>query len=120
VAKRVTRAERNIAWCERFLRIPEGKNVGKPLKMAPFMKADFRAIYDNPRGTRRAIISRGRPSRILFNLASKMVRQNPDLNTNVIIRDTNPLHPLRQPGQEPRQTIPHTHSRTGWHHGGRR
>ena len=34
--------------------------MGQPLKMAEFMKDDFRAIYDNPHGTRRAIISRGR------------------------------------------------------------
>ena len=34
--------------------------MGQPLKMAAFMKDDFRAIYDNPVGTRRAIISRGR------------------------------------------------------------
>lgn len=58
--KPLTRAERNIAWCERMLRIPEGKFVGQPLKMAEFMKEDFRAIFDNPAGTRRAIISRGR------------------------------------------------------------
>lgn len=55
-----TRAERNIAWCERYIRIPEGQFVGQPLKMAEFMKDDFRAIYDNPNGTRTAIISRGR------------------------------------------------------------
>lgn len=55
-----SRAERNIAWCEKFLRIPEGKFVGQPLKMAGYMKDDFKAIYDNPNGTRRAIISRGR------------------------------------------------------------
>jgi phage terminase large subunit-like protein len=55
-----TRAERNILWCETHLRIPEGKFVGQPLRMAEFMKDDFRAIYDNPHGTRRAIISRGR------------------------------------------------------------
>lgn len=55
-----TRAERNIRWCEEHLRIPEGRFVGKPLKMAPFMKDDFRAIYDNEHGTRRGIISRGR------------------------------------------------------------
>lgn len=60
MAKALTRAEKNIAWCEEHLRIPEGKFVGKQLKMAPFMKDDFRAIYDNPHGTRRAIISRGR------------------------------------------------------------
>ncbi len=54
------RSERNIRWIEKHLRIPEGKHVGKPLKVAPFMVDDFRAIYDNPAGTRRAIISRGR------------------------------------------------------------
>lgn len=58
--RKVSRAERNIAWVEEFCRIPEGRFVGRPLKMAPFMKDDFRAIYDNPDGTRRAIISRGR------------------------------------------------------------
>jgi phage terminase large subunit-like protein len=56
----LTRAERNIAWCEAHIRIPEGKFVGQKLRMAEFMKDDFRAIYDNANGTRRAIISRGR------------------------------------------------------------
>jgi hypothetical protein len=55
-----SRAERNIAWCERYLYLPEGRYVGRKLAMAEFMKDDFRAIYDNPHGTRRAIISRGR------------------------------------------------------------
>lgn len=54
------RAERNIAWCEEHLRIPEGEFVGKPLVMADYMKDDFRIIFNNPHGTRRAIISRGR------------------------------------------------------------
>ena len=58
--KNLTRAERNILWCERNIYIPEGKFVGQPLKMAEFMKDDFRAIFDNKHGTRRAIISRGR------------------------------------------------------------
>jgi hypothetical protein len=57
--KTLTRAERNILWC-RNIYIPEGKFVGQPLKMAEFMKDDFRAIFDNKHGTRRAIISRGR------------------------------------------------------------
>ena len=56
----VKRSARNIAWCERHIRLPEGKFVGQPLKMAAFMKEDFRAIYDNPAGTRRAILTRGR------------------------------------------------------------
>lgn len=63
MAKEQTRAEYNIEWCERNLRIPEGKYVGQPLKMAEYMKDDFRAIYDNPVAkTRRVIISRARKS----------------------------------------------------------
>ena len=54
------RAESNIDWCEQYLFLPEGKFVGQPLKMAEFMRDDFRAIYGNKHGTRRAIISRGR------------------------------------------------------------
>jgi hypothetical protein len=56
----LTRAELNIAWCQDHLHLPEGRFVGQPLRMAAFMKDDFRAIYDNVHGTRRAIISRGR------------------------------------------------------------
>jgi len=91
--------------------------------MAEFMKEDFRAIYDNPHGTRHAIISRGRKqakstfcamvlllhlvgpeavpnsqlfsaaqsrdqAALVFALAAKMVRLNPDLSAAVGIRDT--------------------------------
>ena len=56
----MTRGERNIAWCEAHLHLPEGRFVGHPLRMAEFMREDLRAIYDNPATTRRAIISRGR------------------------------------------------------------
>jgi phage terminase large subunit-like protein len=55
-----SRSARNIAWIERYLRVPEGIYVGKPLKVAPYMVEDFEAIYDNPAGTSRAIITRGR------------------------------------------------------------
>lgn len=54
------RVRRNIKFCHDFLFLPEGKYVGKKFKMAPFMQDDFHAIYGNPHGTRRAIISRGR------------------------------------------------------------
>lgn len=119
----MTRADRNIAWCEEYVRVPEGKFVGQPLKMADFMRDDFRAIFDNPAGTRRAIISRGRKNAktvetamlmllflcgpeakpnsqlfsaaqsrdqasVLFALAAKMIRMNPDLMSVLVIRDT--------------------------------
>jgi phage terminase large subunit-like protein len=121
---KLSRAERNIAWCERYLIVPEGKFVGRKLKVAEFMREDFRAIYDNPVGTRRAIISRGRKNAkttesamilllhlcgpeakqnsqlfsaaqsrdqaaLLFALAAKMVRMSIELQSCVVIRDTN-------------------------------
>ena len=58
--RKETRGERNIRWCEENLFLPEGQFVGEPMRLAEFMKEDFRAIYDNPAGTRRAIFSRGR------------------------------------------------------------
>lgn len=54
----MTRGERNIAWIEHHCRIPEGKFVGQPVKLAVFQKDLIRKIYDTP--TRRAIISFGR------------------------------------------------------------
>jgi len=60
VASEVSRSGRNIAWIERYCRVPEGRNVGQPLIVADFMREDLATIYDNPHGTRRAIISRAR------------------------------------------------------------
>jgi phage terminase large subunit-like protein len=40
--------------------VPEGNLVGRPVRLLPFQQADLRRIYDNPAGTRRAILSYGR------------------------------------------------------------
>lgn len=53
----MTRAERNIRWIEEYCRIPEGRDVGKPVRLREWQKAEIRRIYDNPAGTRQAIIS---------------------------------------------------------------
>lgn len=55
-----TRADRVIAWIEKHCRIPEGKDVGKPVRLRPWQKAEIRKIYDNPAGTRRALFTMGR------------------------------------------------------------
>lgn len=55
-----SRAERNIAWIEDWCRVPEGKLVGRPVKLRPWQRDALRRIYDNPAGTRRAILSFGR------------------------------------------------------------
>ena len=50
-----------IAFIEQTCFIPEGKDVGKRLKLYPWQKQEITRIYDNPSGpTRRAIISMGR------------------------------------------------------------
>ena len=56
----VTRAERNIAWIERELKIPTGKLIGKPFKLRDWQKDFLRKVYDNPAGTRTAILTLGR------------------------------------------------------------
>lgn len=55
-----TRGERNILWIQHNCRIPEGKDVGKPVKLRKFQVRFVKRIYDNPAGTRRAIFSVGR------------------------------------------------------------
>jgi phage terminase large subunit-like protein len=75
--------------------VPEGRFVGEPLKLAPFMQEDFRAIYDNPAGTRRAIISRGRKNAktveaaliLLLHLCGPEARPNSQLNSAAQSRD---------------------------------
>src|SRR5690606_29237759 len=53
----LTRGERNIAWIEEYCRTPEGRFVGMPIELRDWQKAELRKIYDNPHGTRQAIIS---------------------------------------------------------------
>lgn len=54
------RGNRNCKWIEQYCVVPEGRDVGKPVKLRPWQKAEIRKIYDNPHGTRRAILSFGR------------------------------------------------------------
>ncbi len=69
--------------------MPEGRFVGQPLKMAPYMQDDFRAVYDNPHGTRRAILSRGRKNAktteaamiLLLHLCGPEAKPNSQLNS---------------------------------------
>src|SRR6516162_3256862 len=49
-----------IAFIEQTCFVPEGRLVGKKLKLFDFQKDLLHLIYDNPHGTRRAIISMGR------------------------------------------------------------
>lgn len=46
-----------ISFIHEFCRVPEGKLVGQKLKLEPFQKRFIREVYDNPKGTRRGILS---------------------------------------------------------------
>ncbi|RME62411.1 MAG: terminase [Alphaproteobacteria bacterium] len=59
-SKRQTRATRLIDWIETHCVVPEGKFVGQPIKLRPWQRRELKRIYDNPHGTRRAILSFGR------------------------------------------------------------
>lgn len=56
----MTRAEKVIAFIERYCLVPEGEKVGSPLRLAEFQKRFIREVYDNPVGTRRAYLSLAR------------------------------------------------------------
>lgn len=56
-SRRVKRSTRNIEWIETYLRIPEGPKVGQPVRLDAWQKKELRKIYDNPAGTRLAILS---------------------------------------------------------------
>ena len=114
-----------IAFIEQVCFVPEGRFVGKKLELFEWQRAEICRIYDNPHGTRRAILSMGRknakttlaaclllahlcgpPARnkpnsqlysaaqsrdqaaIIFSLAAKMVRMNPELLQAVTIQET--------------------------------
>lgn len=49
-----------IKWIEDYCYVPEGKHVGKKIKLQQWQQDIIRLIYDNPDGTRRAILSFGR------------------------------------------------------------
>lgn len=90
-----SRADRNIAWIEAVCLIPEGRDVGKPVKLRDWQKDEIRRIYDNPKGTRRAILSFGRKNGktaisaflLLLHLCGPEARPNSQLYSAAQSRD---------------------------------
>src|SRR6185503_1064590 len=58
--KKISRGNRNINWIETYCHIPEGRDVGKTVRLRDWQKKELLRIYDNPAKTRRAILSFGR------------------------------------------------------------
>jgi phage terminase large subunit-like protein len=118
-SRKPARSDDIIRFIEKYLVVPEGAHVGRPVKLREWQKGIIRQIYDTP--TRQAIISLGRKNGktalvamlvlvhsvgpearrnaqiysaaqsrdqagIVFGLAAKMVRMNPELNDpNVVV-----------------------------------
>lgn len=91
--KKLTDGEIAIRWIEKYLRIPEGKFVGKKVKLREWQKKIIRGIYDHP--TRRAIISFGRKNAkttlsamlLLLHLVGPQYRPNGQLYSAAKSRD---------------------------------
>ena len=91
----MTRAERVIAFVERYCRAPEGKLVGQPMVLDDFQKRFIREVYDNPHGTRRAILSIARKNGksgliagiLLAHLVGPEARQNSQIVSGAMSRD---------------------------------
>jgi phage terminase large subunit-like protein len=91
----VGRGDRNIDWVERYCRVPEGRLVGQPVKLREWQKVEIRKIYDNPHGTRRAILSFGRKNGktaissflLLLHLCGPEARPNSQLYSAAQSRD---------------------------------
>jgi len=54
---RMTRGEKVIEFVHRYIVVPEGEHIGKPLRLEPFQTKFILDIYDNPLGTHTAILS---------------------------------------------------------------
>lgn len=91
----MTRAEKIIAFIERFCVTPEGADVGKPMLLAEFQRQFLRDVYDNPAGTRRAILSVARKNGksgliaglLLAHLVGPEAKQNSQLVSGAMSRD---------------------------------
>lgn len=84
----MTRGEKVIKFIEKYCIVPDGAQVGQPLKLADFQKQFILAVYDNPAGTRRAYLSisrkNGKTGLIAGLLLAHLVGSEAKLNSQII------------------------------------
>lgn len=91
--RKLTRGERNIQWIEAFCCIPEGKMLGKPVRLTKHQKGWLKRIYDTP--TRTFILSMARKNAktalsafiLLLHLCGPEARANSQLYSAAQSRD---------------------------------
>jgi phage terminase large subunit-like protein len=95
----MSRAARVIEFIERYCVTPEGASVGQPLVLAPFQKEFIRDVYDNPAGTRRAVLSCARKNGksgliaglLLAHLVGPEAKQNSQIVSGAMSREQSAL-----------------------------
>jgi phage terminase large subunit-like protein len=84
----LTRGEKVCAFIEKFCIVPEGKQVGQPLRLLPFQRRFILDVYDNPSRTRRAYLSvarkNGKSGLIAAILLAHIVGPEARLNSQII------------------------------------
>ena len=91
----MTRGKKVCQFIEAFCPVPEGKLVGKPIKLMPFQRKFICDIYDNPKGTSRAYLSVGRKNGksaliagiVLAHLVGPEARENSQIISGARSRD---------------------------------
>lgn len=91
----MSRGQDVIGFIESFCVVPEGKLVGKPMKLDPFQKRFIKKVYDNPKGTNLAILSMARKNGktaliaalVLAHVVGPEARQNSQLVSGARSRD---------------------------------
>jgi len=84
----VTRGERVIRFIEAFCPTPEGKLVGKPMRLDAWQKRFITEVYDNPAGTRLGILSiarkNGKSALIAAIMLAHLVGPEARLNSQIV------------------------------------
>lgn len=91
----LTRGEKVIRFIEEFCRVPEGKLVGQPIRLAEFQIKFILDVYDNPHVTHTAILSMARKNAksatiaclMLAHICGPEAKQNSQIVSGAMSRD---------------------------------
>lgn len=71
--KPMTRGERVCAFIEKYIKIPEGEHIGKPMMLEPFQRDFILEVYDNPHGTHTGVLSIARKNAKTATIAAILI-----------------------------------------------
>ena len=91
----MTRSARVIRFIEGYCLTPDGAQVGQPMRLADFQKQFIVDVYNNPAGTRRALLSVSRKNGktgliaglVLCHLVGPEAKQNSSILSGAMSRD---------------------------------